>query len=79
MLVEETKKQGAELSKFLIINKEIIEDVILEVKENVLLAEDEINEAKKETKSTSRKVCWIVLIIILVVIAVILITIFSLK
>ena len=58
--------------------KEIIDEAILEVRDNVEKGEKEILEAKVETVGTSRKIYWLIFIVVLVIIAVILIVYFAL-
>ncbi len=56
---------------------EKIDEVVLEVKDNVLMAEEEIIQAEKESKGNRNKILWIVGIIVIVVVVIILIIVLS--
>ena len=53
-----------------------IEDNVIEVKDNAIKAENEINEAEKITRKTSRRVFWLFILVCFLVVSLILIIIF---
>jgi len=56
-----------------------IDDIVIETKETVIKAENEIKIAEAETRKTTKKICCLVWLIIFVVTAIVLILYFSLN
>ena len=71
MMVRETEEQGRKLMR--------IDDVIIDTKETVKKAENEIKIAENLSKKNTKKICCLVWMIIFVVIAIVLLVYFSLK
>jgi len=71
MMVRETEEQGRKLMR--------IDDIIIDTKETVNKAENEIRIAENESKKNTKKICCLVWMIIFVVLAIVLLVYFALK